>query len=440
MGIVARQSAHSVVTNVLNKFVIGVLIDVIISRVLGAGGKGEYALFVTTMTGLTALFSFGIPFANIVVGAQHKVPHFKLIQLSVYAALIATAVSAIIFFIGRRAGWVTFILPKILSDEYLFLVLLALPFVFLNTFLLGLLIGRGDIVFHNYVLLGSQTGGLFAVVLGAATGHLSSSSAIAAYLLTFVLSLAATLWKLQDDIRKTFHAVLQFDEIKSVVQISFFVYLGAVMQFFNYRLDTYFVEFYLGSASLGIYVTAVRIAETIWILSASMSNAIVVSAAAGSSKARDAAFKLAILALLIGTVAAVGLIALGNLIIVALFSEKFALAAEPLMWLLPGAVILGIANVLGPYLASIGRPEVNLYNACATTLTTVVLDIVLIPKFGINGAAIASSVAYILFAALTLLSFSTITKFNLKGTWSLMIELQSDILLSIVKTRQRFGI
>jgi O-antigen/teichoic acid export membrane protein len=212
------------------------------------------------------------------------------------------------------------------------------------------------------------------------------------------------------------------------------------MQFFNYRLDTYFVEFYLGSASLGIYVTAVRIAETIWILSASMSNAIVVSAAAGSSKARDAAFKLAILALLIGTVAAVGLIALGNLIIVALFSEKFALATEPLMWLLPGAVILGIANVLGPYLASIGRPEVNLYNACAATLTTVVLDIVLIPKFGINGAAIASSVAYILFAALTLLSFSTITKFNLKGTWSLMIELQSDILLSIVKTRQRFGI
>jgi len=139
-------------------------------------------------------------------------------------------------------------------------------------------------------------------------------------------------------------------------------------------------------------------------------------------------------------VAAVGLIALGNLIIVALFSEKFALATEPLMWLLPGAVILGIANVLGPYLASIGRPEVNLYNACAATLTTVVLDIVLIPKFGINGAAIASSVAYILFAALTLLSFSTITKFNLKGTWSLMIELQSDILLSIVKTRQRFGI
>jgi O-antigen/teichoic acid export membrane protein len=132
MGIVARQSAHSVVTNVLNKFVIGVLIDVVISRVLGASGKGEYALFVTTMTGLTALFSFGIPFANIVVGAQHKVPHFKLVQLSVYAALIATAVSAIIFFMGRSAGWVTFILPKILSDDYLLLVLLALPFVFLG--------------------------------------------------------------------------------------------------------------------------------------------------------------------------------------------------------------------------------------------------------------------------------------------------------------------
>jgi len=440
MGIVARQSAHSVVTNVLNKFVIGVLIDVVISRVLGASGKGEYALFVTTMTGLTALFSFGIPFANIVVGAQHKVPHFKLVQLSVYAALIATAVSAIIFFIGRRAGWITFILPKILSDEYLFLVLLALPFVFLNTFLLGLLIGRGDIVFHNYVLLGSQTGGLFVILLSAATGQLSSSSAIAAYLLTFVLSLAAAVWKLRDDALKAFRAMLELAEVKSVTQISFFVYLGAVIQFLNYRLDTYFVEFYLGSASLGIYVTAVRIAETIWILSASMSNAIVVSAAAGSSKARDAAFKLAILALLIGACAAVGFMLLGNLIIVALFSEKFALAAEPLMWLLPGTVVFGIANVLGPYLASIGRTKVNLCNAFAAMLVTIVLDIALIPKFGINGAAVASSVAYILFTALTLMSFAIITKFDLKKTWALVIELQGDILLSIVKTRQRFGI
>jgi O-antigen/teichoic acid export membrane protein len=69
-----------------------------------------------------------------------------------------------------------------------------------------------------------------------------------------------------------------------------------------------------------------------------------------------------------------------------------------------------------------------------------VLDIALIPKFGINGAAVASSVAYILFTALTLMSFAIITKFDLKKTWALVIELQGDILLSIVKTRQRFGI
>jgi hypothetical protein len=55
------------------------------------------------------------------------------------------------------------------------------------------------------------------------------------------------------------------------------------------------------------------------------------------------------------------------------------------------------------------------------------VDIALIPKFGINGAAVASSVAYILFTALTLMSFAIITKFDLKKTWALVIELQGDI-------------
>jgi len=440
MGVVARQSAHTVAANLVNKFVIGLLIDVLISRGLGAGGKGEYALFVTTITGLTAFFSFGIPFANTVVGARGEVSYPKLMQLSLYAALIASAISAAIVLFGHGSEWITFILPKTLTDHYITLTLVALPFVFLNTFLLGIAVGKGEIVFQNYVLLASQASGLFVITVAALMGWLSSSSAIAAYLLPFILSLIVIAWKFRDDVRQMFHAALRLSDVKSVVQISFFVYLGAVMQFFNYRLDAYFVEFYLGSADLGLYVTAVRIAETIWILSASMSSAIVATAAAGNPKARDASFKLAILGLLIGAVAAIGLWGIGKLAIIALFSEKFARAAEPLMMLLPGAVILGIANVLGPYLASVGRPDVNLYNAFVSMLVTVVLDVVLIPQFGINGAAMASSAAYIVFAALTLTSFSAITKFNLKNTWALTVELRDDILTVFEKTRRRLGI
>ncbi|MCS7012657.1 MAG: polysaccharide biosynthesis C-terminal domain-containing protein [Chloroherpetonaceae bacterium] len=440
MGIVARQSAHAVATNLFNKFVIGLLIDVLISRVLGTSGKGEYALFVTTITGLTALFSFGIPFANAVVGARGDVSHPKLIQLSLYAALIATAVSVAMFLIGRGSGWLTFVLPKTLSDDYLFLAAQTLPFVFLNGFLLGLLIGKGEIIFHNYVLLGSQACGLMVISVAALAGWLTSAVAIASYLLTFICALIAIVWKCQNDFRQTFNEALRLSDIKRVAQISTFVYLGAIMQFLNYRLDTYFVEFYLGSSELGIYVTAVRIAETLWILSASMSNAIVATAAAGNPKAREASFKLALLSLLIGAAAAAGLFIAGKVIIIALFSEKFALAAEPLFLLLPGAVILGVANVLGPYLASIGRPDVNLYNAFLAMLATIALDIWLIPKLGVNGAAIASSIAYALFAALTLIAFSVITKLDLRQTGTLAIELKNDVRASIEKTRQRFGI
>ncbi len=439
MGIVARQSAHTVVANLTNKFVIGLLIDVLISRLLGTSGKGEYTLFVTTITGMTALFSFGIPFANTVVGARGDVSHPKLIQLSLYAALIATGISITLFLIGREYGWLTFVLPKTLSESYLFLAALTLPFIFLNTFLLGLLIGKGEIIFHNYVILGSQACNLIVITVAAFFGWLTSTVAIASFLLTFICSLLAIVWKCKSDFQQMFDEALHLFEIRRVTRISVFVYLGAIMQFLNYRLDTYFVEFYLGSSDLGIYITAVRMAETLWILSASMSNAIVATAAAGNPKAREASFKLALLALFIGTASALGLVILGKMLIVILFSEKFMLAVEPLFLLLPGAVILGISNVLGPYLASIGRPDVNLYNAFVAMLVTIALDMWLIPSFGVNGAAIASSLAYTLFAMLTLISFSIITKLDLRRTGALVLELKNDVQISIEKTRQRFG-
>jgi O-antigen/teichoic acid export membrane protein len=84
----------------------------------------------------------------------------------------------------------------------------------------------------------------------------------------------------------------------------------------------------------------------------------------------------------------------GRTLIVLIYGEAFATAYGPLLALLPGVVLLGGAKVLTNEIAGRGHPH---YNSVASALglgLTIVLDLLLIPRFGVLGAAIASSLAY----------------------------------------------
>jgi len=77
------------------------------------------------------------------------------------------------------------------------------------------------------------------------------------------------------------------------------------------------------------------------------------------------------------------------------FGAAFRESVPALMWLLPGVTIFSIANVIGSYLAGIGKPHLNLAVALVGLVVTVALDFVLIPWLGIIGAAIASTLSYL---------------------------------------------
>lgn len=62
--------------------------------------------------------------------------------------------------------------------------------------------------------------------------------------------------------------------------------------------------------------------------------------------------------------------------------------------LLPGVILLGGAKVLTNEIAGWGYPQYNSFNAGVALILTVILDLILIPRFGILGAALASSIAY----------------------------------------------
>jgi O-antigen/teichoic acid export membrane protein len=96
---------------------------------------------------------------------------------------------------------------------------------------------------------------------------------------------------------------------------------------------------------------------------------------------------IALLALAAGTV------------ITAVYGAAFASAVTPARIILAGLALEGVAAVITAYLYGAGRPGLNSCAMAAGLVVTVALDLLLIPRHGAVGAAIASAAAYATVAA-----------------------------------------
>ena len=180
-------------------------------------------------------------------------------------------------------------------------------------------------------------------------------------------------------------------------------HVGNVIQFFNYRLDMFIVNYFLGPAGAGLYSVSVRLAELLWYLPNAVGFAIFPKVAATGAEIMNT-FTPRVFRMTLGltVLGALGLALLGKPIIQLVYSSVFEGAYVPMLVLLPGVVLLGGAKVLTNEMAGRGYPLYNSVNTSLTLMVTVLLDWVLIPRFGIIGAALASTIAYITMFVMTI--------------------------------------
>jgi O-antigen/teichoic acid export membrane protein len=157
----------------------------------------------------------------------------------------------------------------------------------------------------------------------------------------------------------------------------------------------FFVNYFLGPAGVGIYSVSVGIAELLWYLPNAVGFIVFPKAASTQPEVMNL-FIPRVFRITLGLTAlgAVGLVFLGKQLIHLVFSSSFNSAYFPLVALLPGVVLLGGAKILSNDIAGRGYPQYNSINAGVAAILTVILDLVLIPSYGVLGAALASSIAY----------------------------------------------
>lgn len=181
--------------------------------------------------------------------------------------------------------------------------------------------------------------------------------------------------------------------------------VGNILSFLNLRLDLLLVPALVRLEAAGVYFIATRVAEVVG--QASNAAAAMLFPHVAAQEDRDATTtteRTSRLTLLATTGAAAVLAALAGPLLGLFFGSAYRAGALALVWLLAAMLPLALARVLGADLKGRGRPGLVSIGTGTGAVVTVLANLALIPPFGIEGAAIASVLAY-LSSAVTLAIF-----------------------------------
>jgi stage V sporulation protein B len=104
-------------------------------------------------------------------------------------------------------------------------------------------------------------------------------------------------------------------------------------------------------------------------------------------------------------------------IVTLIFGDSFVYAVLPLQILIIGTVIFGLVKAIGSSLAGIGRVDVNLKITAFGAMVNIILNFLLIPLYGIVGAAIATITSFIIIALSIIYLTITIMHIKIDVKW-----------------------
>ncbi len=194
---------------------------------------------------------------------------------------------------------------------------------------------------------------------------------------------------------------LQIPLIRKMIRFSFpLIFFSIVGYLTSNHLDAIFVLQYLSPSELGVYATAYQLAGVFMQLSSllgSLFMAFLITTDAEGDGARVERFFLSVLPTLTLALSALAAVATtaGSLLLDVFFPDAFR-DGRRLLWPLMGAAVLAapVTIAFGPAANARSRTSLAAVSAAVAAVTNALLNLVLIPTFGLLGCAWATTAAF----------------------------------------------
>lgn len=396
-------------------FISGLVYLIVLARVLGPEGKGIHSL-ILLIPGLIMIFgSFGVESANVYFVGTKKYPLRDVVSNSIILSVLLGVLLMILFWgVSQTELFHKFIQNNEIPIHYLWAVIFTIPLYFISAFLRNVLRGYGHLGDYNKIRI---TEGLslflFGIIFLLAFKMGLWGAVVSSVLSVFFAAISSIF--LTKKLVKIFPLNLNMALLKDSFSYGSKVYLANSLSFLNYRLDMFLITIFLTPIAVGFYSIAVSMAEKLLIIPGAFATVLLPKvASSGHGEANHLTSKVLRHTTLIMVVICLVMVVLINFIIKIFFGASFLPSALPFIVLLPGILAFSIGGILAADLSGRGKPQYAVWSSVTALIANIILNIILIPKMGITGAALASSISYWLDTFVVLGAFIYISKNNIK--------------------------
>lgn len=402
----SSQVAWTFATRLLMVFN-SVVAGIIVAHWLGAEGVGQLAVVNVAVATIVQVGSFGLPSSNTYFIAQDQARFRAAALNSLVFALSAGSLMALALSVAAstRPDWF-----GLNSASLIQIAAISIPFQLLTLIGLNILLAVGkvrqfnllDLLSQSFVLINaawvSQTlkGNLATLVLWNTITSVLVSLVIAVLVVLSAKHLAAAKWRADIALlRRMLGYGLKF-------HIS--ILAGVII----IRADLLVVNRFRGAAEAGVYSVASQFALLIMLLPGVIATLLFPRVTSEQDTRGETTCQVSRYTTFIMFLCCLAAVPF-SLLLPLVYGAAFADAPELLWILLPGVYLMGLESVLVQHFNALGLPLAIPLYWIATLLLNLILVFALVPRYGAQGAAIASSISYATIFALVALHFQTST-------------------------------
>ena len=389
---IGKNTAVGLATNGVT-FVLGILVSVVLTRSLGADGRGVYALLVATNVLLTYISGLSIELACSTFLARGR---YTLGTINTIALLLAGT-------LGLAGLLLVTALYPFLSESvflnvpyaYVAVALVLTVFTLYLSYWNSMMVGLNRVIAVSKYNLAASIGNTVLMVLIVGVLQLGIPGFLAVWATSTVVGgMVALAWSVRMEAPRWPPERMA---LREMLGFGLRLHGMAIAHHFFLRFDVFALNALAGTARVGYYSVATSLAEKLWVpLDVINQSSLAKVAQLPRDESALLAAKLARTAILMMLSMAAPIAAVSPWLIPFMYGGEFSAAVPPFVILLVGVLGFAVMMVLNSYiLGQMERPGLLSIVAWVQLAISIPLYIALITWLGVVGAAIASALTYI---------------------------------------------
>lgn len=383
---------------------LGFPLSVLLARMLGPDGKGLVSLTQLVASVGAVIANLGLPTSVNYLAARNRATAPSVVKLA-----LGTSISAVVVALALWSTLRSFLGVRFADGDSRLVVLgiVAILPLLVSGFMASFLTGVGRVRSSAQLNVLPVLLQLTACSALALWGRLTVATALGSWFVAIsVTAFVAVFVGLTATRPASDRGPLGI--LKSGLAFGVMSWVASGLGFLVLRSDMLLLARLAGTKEVGIYSVAVVFAELLFYVPTALITVLMPKVASGIDDAQALVARITRVLWPSITVLAATIGAAAVLVVPTAFGESFR-SAVPATWLLiPGAIASAVAGPAAAYFMGEGRPQVVVLANGMNLALNIACNLVLIPLYDINGAAIASSVSYAVGAAVLLVRLSRV--------------------------------